>query len=174
MKKFKGYHIYLQDIKSSGIKPLFHGLSKKNTFFKKLYLRLTNISVKRLHLIPNIKSANNILNIGCGTGEVAEYVRNFLNFHTKLLGVDMERNPELRDFIHFYQCDIDENDLPFEDGEFDVVISNFSIEHLRYPQRLFLEVHRVLRAGGYFYAPLSTLPHCSAPIIGSSIQTQPT
>ncbi len=124
---------------------------KEEHFLQKLYLGLTNISVKRLHLVPNIKSANNILDVGCGTGEVAEYIRNFLNFQTKLLGVDLERNPDLRDFIHFYQCDIDENDLPFEDSKFDVVISNFLIEHLRYPKRLFLEVHRVLRPGGYFY-----------------------
>ena len=39
--------------------------------------------------------------------------------------------------------------LPFEDGSFDVVISNQVIEHLYYPVKFMREVYRILKPKGY-------------------------
>lgn len=151
MERFKGYQDYLRRIKNNGIKPFFRERVKDSPFFYKLFLRLTNISTKKLSSIPNIKQANSILDIGCGMGESLEYIKKFLNPNAMMYGLDLEKNPEIKDFIKFYQGNIEEERLPFEDNTFDVVISNFVLEHLYQPQKLFLESFRVLKSGGYFY-----------------------
>jgi SAM-dependent methyltransferase len=43
-------------------------------------------------------------------------------------------------------------DIPFEDGSFDVVVAGELLEHLRDPRRVVSEVLRVLRPGGTFVA----------------------
>ncbi len=151
MEKHKGYQKHLASIREIGLRPLFRKLSEKRSFMYKLYLRLTNISVKKLIAIPNIKSASKILDIGCGTGEVLEYIKRFLNSSAELFGVDLERNFMLPDYVNFSNCDIDQDFLPFKDGSFDLVVSNFVIEHLINPQKFFAESFRVLKSGGYFY-----------------------
>lgn len=151
MEKYKGYQEHLASIREIGIRPLFRKLSEKRPFMYKLYLRLTNISVKKLSAIPNVKSASKILDIGCGTGEVFEYIKKFLNPSADLFGIDLERNPLLPDYVNFNRCDLEEELLPFEDNSFDLAVSNFLIEHLKNPQKLFTESFRVLKSGGYFY-----------------------
>ncbi len=39
--------------------------------------------------------------------------------------------------------------LPFASGSFDVVVSNYALEHVQDPERVMQEVVRVLRVGGY-------------------------
>lgn len=40
-------------------------------------------------------------------------------------------------------------DLPFDDGDFDVVISGQMLEHCEFPQEIVCEMRRVLRDGGW-------------------------
>jgi ubiquinone/menaquinone biosynthesis C-methylase UbiE len=40
--------------------------------------------------------------------------------------------------------------LPFTADSFDLVTANMVVEHFDYPTQVFLEVHRVLRPGGFF------------------------
>lgn len=150
-EKYKGYQNYLLKIRDSGIKPFFRNLIKNNHKLLKLYLRLTNISTKRLSSIPNISNALRILDIGCGTGETLYYIKRFLNPEAKFFAVDLEKNPILPDFISFQKADIEQEILPFENGYFDIVVSNFVIEHLTNPSRLFSESFRVLKKGGFLY-----------------------
>jgi SAM-dependent methyltransferase len=46
----------------------------------------------------------------------------------------------------------DASDLPFDDGQFDLVISHAVLEHVLEPQRCVDEIHRVLRPRGLVYA----------------------
>lgn len=139
-------------LEGQGIKGTFFKIAKRNKKLFKLYLRLINISVKKLKKLDNIgKEGIKILDIGCGTGSTLLYIHEFINNNAEFYGVDLEINPCLPEFVKFERCDIEEERLPFDDESFDIVISNFVIEHLRKPEKLFSEALRVLRKGGFFY-----------------------
>lgn len=53
--------------------------------------------------------------------------------------------------IKIINADISAEKLPFDDGQFDIVICDATIEHLNEsPKRLFREVNRILKNGGLF------------------------
>lgn len=153
MDKDKKYQMYLKELyEGYGIKGMFFRLAKKNKSLFRQYLRLTNISVKKLKKIPNIKNEKiKILDIGCGTGSTLLYINEFINKNVEFYGVDLERSPILPDFVKFVRCDIESTKVPFDDESFDIVLSNFVIEHLKNPEKLFLEAFRLLKRGGNFY-----------------------
>jgi len=91
------------------------------------------------------------LDIGCGTGDTLVYINKFINKHIELFGVDLEKNKQLPDIINSQLCNIEDELLPFETNTFDIVISNFILEHLTKPQNLFSESFRVLKKGGFLY-----------------------
>jgi SAM-dependent methyltransferase len=66
---------------------------------------------------------------------------------------ELEKNEQLRDFeVH----DLNENPaLPFQDGSFDAVICNASVEYLTDPLAVFKEVGRVLKHAGCFLLTFS-------------------
>ena len=51
--------------------------------------------------------------------------------------------------------------LPFDRATFDVVISDWTVEHVRDPLSLMSEIHRVLRPGASFWFRTSNLFHYS-------------
>jgi SAM-dependent methyltransferase len=69
------------------------------------------------------------------------------------VGVDfsramVERAREIHPTLLFETADA--HDLPFEDGRFDCVVSNFGVQHFVDPARVFSEVARVLKPRGRF------------------------
>lgn len=87
-----------------------------------------------------------VLDAGCGR---TTRLRHFRDRIDRLVGVDVDEaagseNPYLDEFI---PADLDER-LPFDDGSFDLVYANFVVEHLKAPERTFVEWRRVLRRGG--------------------------
>lgn len=151
MEKYKGYQNILTKEKERGLKKIAKDFAYKNDFLYKLYMRLTDIPVKKLSSVPNIKNADKILDVGCGTGNIIDYISRFLNPKAKFYCLDLDKNPVLSEKIEFSKCDVDVETFPFSDNEFDVVISFFVIEHLKNPQNLFSEAFRTLKSGGYFY-----------------------
>lgn len=121
-------------------------LKKIQNFYHRIKVRTVN-----LKLIPNIKSAKKILDIGCGQADTLKFINEYVNSTAELYGVDLEKNKNIPSFVKFYEVDIDEEKLPFENEYFDTVISTFVLEHLKNPQQLFLETNRVLKKAGYFY-----------------------
>lgn len=95
---------------------------------------------------PNIKA----LDLCCGQGNVAEAL---LSRGCEVVGIDF--SPPMLAFArgrvpnaNFIEADAQE--LPFDDAEFDVVVSNLGICHVPDQPRALGEARRVLRASGKF------------------------
>lgn len=91
------------------------------------------ITKKREPLINKFKNGL-ILNVGSGGDFIQEGV---INFDLDLLPrVNVVGNGE---------------NLPFLDETFDLIINQAVLEHVKRPERIVNEIHRVLKKGGYIY-----------------------
>jgi SAM-dependent methyltransferase len=95
-----------------------------------------------------------VLEVGCGRGGGASYVKRYLG-PSSMVGMDLAdsavefcRQRHRLEGLRFVQGDAER--IPFDDGQFDVVI-NVESSHC-YPDvdAFFREVSRVLRPGGHF------------------------
>jgi SAM-dependent methyltransferase len=93
----------------------------------------------RLRNSLSIQSPSPKLNIGCGL-ETPE------GFHN----IDILPGPDVHTVM-----DVDHEPFPFESGTITAVLASHVIEHIAHVERLFGEVHRVLKVGGIFeiYVP---------------------
>jgi ubiquinone/menaquinone biosynthesis C-methylase UbiE len=100
-------------------------------------------------------AGKSVLEVGCGNGKGLNFLSRVVDGPT-LIGldiaedaidqatVDLSRGAELR-FVHG-----DAEDLPFGDGELDVVVNVESAHNYPSPAKFLTEVSRVLKPGGYF------------------------
>jgi len=106
-------------------------------------------TVKALKLEPR-----NILDVGTGTGEVAFQLGEHYG-HAKIIGCDIapgmikaskEKNKTSN--ITFEVADAE--DLPYQEGQFDLVVSNATFQWVEDLFRTFSEAKRVLKKDGFF------------------------
>ena len=99
-----------------------------------------------------------ILDLGCGAGNSEEKFK-ATKKNIDWLGLDIAESPEVKARNkaeeNFYT--FDGINIPFEDNYFDIIYSNQVFEHVRYPESLLKEIHRVLKADGYFMGSVSYL-----------------
>jgi 2-polyprenyl-3-methyl-5-hydroxy-6-metoxy-1,4-benzoquinol methylase len=88
-----------------------------------------------------------VLDLGCRYGALTEFYAE----GNEVVGVDIDREAlefaEQRLGIQALWADLDDP-LAFMDASFDVVVIGELLEHVREPQRLIDQAHRVLRPGG--------------------------
>ncbi len=70
--------------------------------------------------------------------------------------VDRREGMDCPDTVRFQKADLDQ-DFPFEDGTFDVMIAMMIIEHLYDPFHSFAEVARVTKPGGRIFVNLPNI-----------------
>jgi len=96
----------------------------------------------------DVGAATRLLDVCCGTGAVTAAAAGRgadaggVDFSAAMLDHARRVHPQLR---------FDEGDaeaLPYPDGAFDAVVSNFGIHHIAHSDRAMAEAHRVLRPGG--------------------------
>jgi malonyl-CoA O-methyltransferase len=88
-----------------------------------------------------------LLDLGSGSGELTEGMEGVV-----CLDISLEMAKLCRSLSKEAVC-ADGEALPFKDGVFSTVISNFSLQWMDL-ERTFGEVHRVLKRGGFFIASL--------------------
>jgi len=94
----------------------------------------------------NLQMTEKILDIGCGRGE---FLRGFIKCGLNGFGVDQSSNaksfcPE----VEILQSDLGNEQLPYRDNSFDVVFSKSVLEHFYYPEKLVMEIYRVMKPKG--------------------------
>lgn len=123
----------------------FVGLTPKE------YKKLENRHKKVLETIAKYKF-NKILDIGCGDGGFSALLGKACGAR-EVYGVEIsEKGVEManKNGVKALKCDIDEENLPFEDAYFDAVFAGEVIEHLFDPDHFLNEIHRVLKVDGIF------------------------
>ncbi len=95
-----------------------------------------------------------ILDLGCGNKKLA-YKQRFTDysFEGEVIGLDLNRTKQT-DIIY----DLNECKLPFKNNHFDIVYAHHTLEHIKNIIEVILDVHRILKKGGYF---LIRVPHVS-------------
>lgn len=101
--------------------------------------------------------AKRILDIGCGNGDISRH----FSKRNQQYGVDIEdkRRPENQNFQFAL---VTNEELPFKDAEFDIVLSHHVIEHVDDQDLHLAQIRRVLKPNGIAY--LAT-PNKSSPIM---------
>jgi SAM-dependent methyltransferase len=99
-----------------------------------------------------------VLDLGCGAGESVALFR-ARDPEVHWVGLDVPASPEARERTRRdarFET-YDGMSMPFEDGAFDLVYCKQVLEHVRHPDPLLAEVHRVLAPGGWFAGSTSQL-----------------
>lgn len=99
-----------------------------------------------------------VLDVGCGEGNSEEKFKAHCP-NLEWFGLDIAESPEVnarkKEKGNFYT--FDGVQIPFADNYFDIIYSNQVFEHVRYPEALLKEIHRVLKTDGYFIGSVSYL-----------------
>lgn len=114
----------------------------------------TNYFVRNKHVLDylsNIDKNSSILEVGCGNGDLSRELRNIGFTNLSLLDIldnSNGLNPQL--------ADVSFDKLPYQDGQFDIVLAIAIIEHLENPFLFYREACRVTKPGGLF---ILAIPH---------------
>jgi SAM-dependent methyltransferase len=99
-----------------------------------------------------------ILDLGCGAGASHDA---FSARGVKMIwiGLDIVDSQEVKERprVDLPFCAYDGTRIPFSDGSVDMVYSRQAFEHVRHPEGLLSEAHRVLRPGGVLVGSTSHL-----------------
>ena len=134
---------------------------------KKQAERNTEI-VERLLAQVDLGNVRRVLEVGCGIGVVASHLSE--EYQWDVTGIDLD--PEQIEIagndnvenerLRFFEADVTE--LPFEDGEFDAVLSFDVLHHMPDWDKALHEIGRVIRPKGLYLLNDLALPRFTAKI----------
>ena len=104
--------------------------------------------VPLLEEMGRIDERSAVLELGCGTGDVAAQLD---GLGCRVVGIDFSENMVRIAASRFPQITFEIADaeaIPYDAGEFDVVVSCYTAHHFARPERVFGEARRVLKPGG--------------------------
>jgi len=106
-------------------------------------------------IIRNVESCGSILEIGAGpTNKTTSLLASLGN----VTGLDID--PAVKTNVHCQQTKVyDGIHIPYEDGSFDLAISDYVCEHIQSPLQVMREINRVLRPAGLYIFRTPNLWH---------------
>jgi SAM-dependent methyltransferase len=111
-----------------------------------------------LNAATHSQNVTTFLDVGCGTGDSYDL---FADGGARLrwIGLDIMDSQEVigRQRRELPFCFFDGVDIPLANNSVDIAYSRQVFEHVRHPERLLAEVHRVLRPDGWFVGSTSHL-----------------
>lgn len=114
--------------------------------------RFKALKIERLLGLQQFSPPIRLLEIGCGSGGIAHYFATHPSLQCTVTAVDVHDNRQVRDGYVYHS--VQGVQLPFDDQQFDAVISNHVIEHVgdAAAQLVHLqEIRRVLAPTGKAY-----------------------
>ena len=134
--------------------------SQLNDFIKKLELQALETAEERLplYLEIDLKDANLILDVGCGSGMVTRDIAHLTK--GKVLAIDGSKDmicvakKVLKDCRNVELKIGDAENLPFNNNIFDIVTCNLVLMWADNPQKVVCEMARVVKPGGIVLASL--------------------
>jgi ubiquinone/menaquinone biosynthesis C-methylase UbiE len=115
---------------------------------------LQNSHITYAHVLQvMVGDAKSWLDVGCGHGFVAEWAPFRLDMvrrPRRIVGIDPDARALRAHKGLTWGIVASGESLPFPDASFHLVSTNMVLEHVEHPDRLFAEVFRVLKPGGYF------------------------
>lgn len=92
-----------------------------------------------------LKPNATLLDVGCGTGALRAFVKDFV---ARYEGADVVRYPDYPADLPFHQINLDAQRLEVADASFDAAVALETIEHIENPRALIRELARVTKPGG--------------------------
>ncbi len=131
------------------------------------------------HMTSSTASSVKVLDFGCGKGNL---VRDLSSLKYDAYGCDIDaywEKESKHETGRLSRISLAPYRLPFEDGNFDFVVSISVLEHAQNKEECFKEIHRVLKNGGYamhlypgkWYLPYE--PHIYVPFVNMLWPTCP-
>lgn len=119
---------------------------------------------ERMLSLAEICEGQNVLDLGCGSGQFAILESKQVGLKGKVVALDISdemlmvarRHAASSDANNIEFVKKDMHSLPFADLTFDLVTARFSLMFVRDPSQTLREIHRVLRTGGKFVATVWT------------------
>ncbi len=104
-------------------------------------------AILRSRILSRLTPRMTVLDLGAGAGIVSQM--DFRSHAARICGLDPD--PRVRANPYLHEARVGTADaIPWEEGSFDLVFANNVLEHLSHPDRVFREVARVLKPGGWF------------------------
>lgn len=128
----------------------YNGWQSVADSYKKAWVNVTNMFGNEIANRLKLRDKY-ILDIATGTGNMIPILYKQKPFSIKAIDISENMIKLARKdypFIDFYVADI--IDLPFDENSFDLIISNFGVQHFYDIDMSFTEISRVLRPGGIF------------------------
>lgn len=104
----------------------------------------------RKTILKYINKQSCILDLGAGAGIVSDMY--FKGLVSEVYGIDPDERVMKNDFLDIGIQGFGDNMNMFSNDKFDLIFSDNVLEHIPNPEKLFFEISRVIKPGGYFIA----------------------
>ncbi len=119
-------------------------------------LGIHRIWKKNLLNMMNPHNNQNLIDVACGTGDVAKLFLNFVNKSSKVTCVDlgggriMKNKEKLKNFKNLKWINASAENLPVKNDSFDFYTISFGLRNTKSLNRALKEAYRVLKPGGRY------------------------